>query len=95
MSSKKACEVLGKYMDERIVGLGNDVVSYRLYNSVGRVVSVPIEIRHIAHETIENVNSPDLVAHEMRMRSWASGIDPFTIDIEDDVEKLRSYINES
>lgn len=92
--SRKAFEALGYFMSERFGGLGADVHLFRIFDTLGLVVDVPVHIRHVLHETIELVLNPDKTAAEMRAVSFAGNYnDCFTCPIEEDVEKVRKCIN--
>ncbi len=91
--SKKACDVLGFFMPDVIKTLGGDVAVFRIYEKINKIVDLPINLRHLMHETIELVFSPDDTASEMRRvtnehLAW-------TYDINKDIEKLENYIKEN
>ena len=91
--SRKAFNALGYLMKEEFVGLGGDSSIYRIYKEVDRVVDLKeIVIDHIFHNTIEKVMSPDETAQQMRENSWRDKVDPFSINIEKDLEKLRKSL---
>ena len=91
--SRKGFEALGYFMKEDFVGLGGDSSIYRIYKEVERVVDLKhIVIDHIFHNTIEKVMSPDETAQQMRENSWRDNVDPFSINIEKDLEKLRKFL---
>ena len=91
--SRKAFNALGYLMKEEFVGLGGDSSIYRIYKEVDRVVDLKeIVIDHIFHNTIEKVMSPDETAQQMRENSWRDNVDPFSINIEKDLEKLRKSL---
>ncbi len=91
--SRKAFEALGYFMKEEFVSLGGDSSIYRIYKEVDRVVDLKeIVIDHIFHNTIEKVMAPDETAQQMRENSWRRSIDPFTIDISKDLEKLKKSL---
>jgi len=91
--SRKAFNALGYLMKEEFVGLGGDSSIYRIYKEADRVVDLKeIVIDHIFHNTIEKVMSPDETAQQMRENSWRDNVDPFSINIEKDLEKLRKSL---
>ena len=51
-----------------------------------------IVIDHIFHNTVEKVMCPDETAQQMRENSWANKMDPFSIDIQKDLDKLRKSL---
>jgi hypothetical protein len=91
--SKKATDILGFFMDERFVGLGADPAIYRVYMAVNRVVRLPIHIQHLWHQTVDKVINTDDVAKQMRQKCWSSYIDPWTLDINPDIQKLQKAID--
>jgi hypothetical protein len=73
--------------------LGGDSSIYRIYKEVDRVVDLKeIVIDHIFHNTVEKVMCPDETAQQMRENSWANKMDPFSIDIQKDLDKLRKSL---
>ncbi len=93
MISRNAVEVLVKFMESSFRGLGADHGIFRVYDSVGRVIDCPeVEYDHVYHSNLFRVMSPDIVAAEMRAKSWANPVDANTLDISQDVEKLKKYI---
>lgn len=86
--SKEAVNKLGYFMSEQLVGLGADVHIWRVYNTINRIVDIPIQIRHILHETLEQVVNPDQTSAEMRTNTYSDNINPWTIDISKDIKKL-------
>ena len=91
--SRKAFNALGYLMKEEFVGLGGDSSIYRIYKEVDRVVDLKeIVIDPIFHNTLEKVMSPDETAQQMRENSWRDNVDPFSINIEKDLEKLRKSL---
>ena len=73
--------------------MGGDSSIYRIYKEVDRVVDLKeIVVDHIFHNTIEKVMAPDETAQQMRENSWRRSIDPFTIDISKDLEKLKKSL---
>jgi hypothetical protein len=91
--SKKACDVLGFFMPDVIKTLGGDVAVFRIYEKINKIVDLPINLRHLMHETIELVFSPDNTASEMR--SVTNEHLAWTYDINKDIEKLENYIKEN
>jgi hypothetical protein len=93
--SKKAVEALGFFMPDFICGLGGDVVIWRIYDAVGRIVNLDIDLRHILHETVERVVNPDMTAHEMRQNTYANPVDIWGCDLSEHIERLRTAIGHS
>ncbi len=91
--TRAAYEKLGYFMDERLVGLGADVCLYRVFNEVGRIKKVDIVLDHIYHNTYERVVNPDKTAIDMRRNTANNYIDCFTMDITEEVKRLRETIN--
>lgn len=91
--SKKACDVVGFFMPDIIKTLGGDVAVYRIYEAFNAVVDIPINLRHLMHETIELVFSPDKTASELR--SITNEHLAWTYDVTKDIEKLENYIKDN
>jgi len=91
--SSEAVKTLGFFMYDDFVGLGGDSSIFRVYERAGRVVDMKeIELDHVYHSNIFNIMSPDLTAYEMRANSREHPMDPFTIDVSNDVRKLKEAI---
>lgn len=93
--SRETVKILGKFMEEKMVGLGADNLLHRILSnpSVNRVVYIPeIVLNHHGHSSFFQVMTPDQTAKEMRQRSWSAGVDCATFPIEEDVKKLKEYI---
>ncbi len=91
--SLEAFKTVGFLMPETFRGLGADNYIYRIYNEINRVVDLSeIKMRHILHETLEQVMNPDETAARMRANSWANPVDPQTLSIEKEVNKLKEFI---
>jgi hypothetical protein len=91
--SRAAFNALGYFMKEEFVGLGGDSSIYRIYKEIDRIVNLKeIVIDHIFHNSIEKVCNPDETAQQMRGNSWLKNIDPFSIDITKDLEKLKKSL---
>jgi hypothetical protein len=92
--SKQAVNVLGFFMYESFVGLGGDSSIYRVYRGINRVVSLDeIKLDHVYNNTIFKVMTPDLTGHEMRQRTAASPLNPFTFNVDNEVNKLKNFID--
>lgn len=89
IQSSRAVGALGYVMSTKFSGLGGDVVANRIYSELDRTVNVPIKIDHILHNALPKVLNPDPTCAEMRGRSEAGC---WTVDIEDDVDKLRRLL---
>ena len=82
-------------MYEQMLGLGGDSSIYRVYEALGRIVDLSeIVYDHHGHSSVERVMTPDRTAAEMRAKSWANPVDPFTFDISREVELLKKHIEE-
>ena len=93
--SKRAIDILGMFMYEQFVGFGGDSSIYRVYEGINRIIDMgEIEIDHINNNSIFKVMSPDLTGHEMRQRTQLNLIDPFSFDISNEVNKLKTHLNE-
>lgn len=92
--TRKAYACLGYFMSEKFVGLGGDAHLWRIFNSINRIVDVDVHIDHIFHRTINDVINPDDTAKYMRNNTWSNNIDPWNIDISDDINILRNQIND-
>ena len=91
--SSEAVKALGFFMYDEFVGLGGDSSIFRVYEGAGRVVDMSkIELDHVYHSNIFNIMSPDLTAYEMRVNSSEHPVDPFNIDVSNEVRKLREAI---
>jgi hypothetical protein len=94
--SKESVNTVGFFMYDSFVGLGGDSSIYRLYSSIDRVIDLTdIKIDHIFHRTLDSVFSPDETCAEMRANTDSFFVDPYSIDISKEVEKLNQKINES
>lgn len=90
--SNKAIKYLGFAMDERAWGLGGDVIAYRLFEGINRIIDLPIKINHILHQNIQQVNNPDLTCAEMREQTHIHCINPFTINIDNYIQILNEKL---
>lgn len=90
--SRVAFEKLGFFMEEGFGNHGSDVVTHRIYSSLGLTCQVPVYIRHIYHETpmLLQARMNDQTAKEMIERSLKENKlnQLFTYDISSYVEKL-------
>jgi hypothetical protein len=94
--SREAVNTIGFFMYDSFVGLGGDSSIYRVYDSIDRVIDLSnLQIDHILHRTVEAVINPDITAAEMRMNSARNSVDPYSLDISKEVQKLKSKINET
>ena len=92
--TRPAYEALGYFMSERFVGLGGDVHLWRVFNCLDRIVDSDIFIDHIMHRTVNDVVHSDEVAWRMRYNSWNDNVDPWSIDISQDLERITGYISD-
>ena len=53
-----------------------------------------IFIDHIMHRTVNDVVHSDEVAWRMRYNSWNDNVDPWSIDISQDLERITGYISD-
>lgn len=89
--SKKAVDIVGCFMPDMIVGLGGDVLVYRIYEAVNKVVELDIDLRHVLHETVELVVNPDQTAHEMRQNTYAHPVDFWGVDLSEYINRLKNW----
>ena len=93
--SRAAVQVMGFFLYECFVGLGGDSAIHRVFDKIDRVVMMDdVYIDHIYHNNFFSVMSPDLIAHEMRTNSNNNPVDPFAININQEVDKLQQAITE-
>lgn len=91
--SSQAVQTLGFFVCEQFVSLGGESSIYRIYESVNRVVDMSqIVLDHVYHNTLLRVLTPDQTAYEMRAKSQAHHIDPFTFDVSVDTSRLSNFI---
>ena len=91
--SRAAFNALGYFMKEEFVGLGGDSSIYRIYKEISRIVDLKeIVIDHIFHNSVEKVSNPDETARQMRENSWSENVDPFSIDITKDLDKIKKSL---
>jgi glycosyltransferase involved in cell wall biosynthesis len=93
--SAQAVEGMGFFMHEEFVGLGGDSAIYRVYEQINRVVDMSeIQLDHVYHNHLFRVLSPDKTAHEMRVNSHQHNLDPFTLDVSNDVERMKIFLQD-
>jgi hypothetical protein len=90
--TRAAYEALGYFMSEKFVGLGADVHLWRVFDSVNRIKKTSIELDHVCHRTVIHVQNPDVVAAEMRNNSWSNYVDCWSVDVSEDVERVRACL---
>jgi hypothetical protein len=93
--TRGAYEALGYFMSEKFVGLGADAHLWRLFSAVGRVKETDVNIDHIFHRTVEDVMNPDNTAQHMRNNTWSNNIDPWTLDISNEIEQLLLKVQQN
>lgn len=93
--TRPARHALGYFMSEKFVGLGGDVHLWRVFNEVGRIKFSDIEIDHVYHRTVADVNSPDRTALEMRHNTWKDNVDPWVVDISEEARRIHEKITNS
>jgi len=81
MLSKISVNKLGFFMPDFIVGLGGDVVLYRIFEDSNKIIDLPIQVKHILHQTIQQVVNPDLTAAEMRQNTYSNPVDFWNVDV--------------
>ena len=91
--SRSAFNTLGFVMHNDFVGLGGDSAIFRVYRAINRVVDLTdIQLDHTLHNEISKVLIPDLTAYHMRLNSAKNLVDPTTLDVSKDIEKLQLEI---
>ena len=90
--TRAAYNALGYFMSEKFVGLGADVHLWRVFNEAKMVQKSNIFVDHILHRTVQDVISPDDTAAHMRENTRMNFVDPWIIDIGEDVEKITSSL---
>lgn len=90
----KGRDALGYLIHPHFLSLGADVVTFRIYKAINRIVDLrEIIFDHITHNTVEKVINPDRVGAEYRMRQREHQIlNPHTYDCSKDIELLRSKL---
>jgi hypothetical protein len=92
--SKEAFDTLGFVMHEDFVGLGGDAAIHRVYSAVDRVVDLnDIWIDHVLHNELSKIMLPDETATQMRINTGKNYVDPITLNIKKDVDKLKEVID--
>ena len=91
----KGRDALGYLIHPHFLSLGADVVTFRIYKGIDRIVDLrEIVFDHITHNTIEKVVRPDQTAAEYRARQRQhQNVDPHGYDCSTEIDKLRGYIN--
>jgi len=79
--SRNTVDKLGCLIPEEAVGLGGDVLIYRIFAKYGYIIDSDITFRHTNHETIEKVFNPDQTASEMRQLSFSNNFDFWNMDL--------------
>lgn len=93
--SRKGVEVLGYVMLEPFVGLGGDSSIFRIYKAIDRIIDCSdVKVGHILHRDIYTINNPDSTAAEMRAKTSRNFIDPYTCNLDEEIEKITRYLNE-
>lgn len=92
--SREAINRLGFFMDESYGNHGADVIAYRIFKEADKVVDVPVDIRHIYHESTSALQARlnEKTAYEMIQRSVSEEKNPlnklFEYDVSESVRKL-------
>lgn len=89
--TRASYEALGYFMDDKAKSLGGDVMLWRLYTAVEKTKWINAVVDHVYHNTVQKVVTPDLTAIEYRKKF---DIDPWTIDIDSEIERLKGKIND-
>ncbi|MHA2180337.1 MAG: hypothetical protein ACXAAH_02805 [Promethearchaeota archaeon] len=90
--TRGAYKALGYFMSEKFVGLGADAHLWRLFKGVDRVKETDVNIDHIFHRTVEDVMNPDNTAQYMRNNTWSNNVDPWSIDMTEEIHNLLNKI---
>jgi glycosyltransferase involved in cell wall biosynthesis len=91
--STKAIQSTGFVMPEYVKGWGGDVLSWRIYQSVDRIVDLPdIQIEHLLHNDLNKIMNPDKTQNYIRVISAQNNMDYFTADITAHKTQLQSII---
>lgn len=95
--TSKGRDALGYLIHPHFISLGADVVTFKIYKGVDRIVDLrEIVFDHITHNTIEKVINPDQTAAEYRSRQRQhQNVDPHSYNCSSEINILRSVINES
>ncbi len=92
--SKEAVDALGYFVNEKLLTLGGDSHIQRIFGRLDRVVDCSeILVDHLLHNTIDKIINCDVIASEYREKNRKNPVNPFTLDIEEDVIKLQKYID--
>ena len=88
-------EALGYLIHPHFISLGADVVTFKIYKGVDRIVDLrEIVFDHVTHNTIQKVVNPDQTAAEYRSRQRQhQNVDPHSYDCTSEIDILRSHIN--
>lgn len=90
--SRKIYDLLGHIISPALPGLGGDVYLWRLFSRINRIITLPISVRHVLHESVKQVINCDTTAAEMRQATKIAGINCWTMSIDKDVEILKNAI---
>ena len=96
--SRESYQALGYFMSEHFVGLGADVFIYRIFEGVDRVLQVgEVVLDHLLHQTVQQVNNPDLTNFEMRQNTYRNVPNgtPWDLDISEELGLLNEKITNS
>ena len=93
--TSKGRDALGYLIHPHFISLGADVVTFKIYKGVDRIVDLrEIVFDHVTHNTIQKVVNPDQTAAEYRSRQRQhQNVDPHSYDCTSEIGILRSHIN--
>lgn len=89
--SRRAIDILGQLISEDLPGLGGDVYLWRIFSAINRIINVPLQIRHILHEDIQQILNCDETAKEMRQITYQSK-NCWDLDVSKEIERLKNNI---
>ena len=93
--TSKGRDALGYLTHPHFISLGADVVTFKIYKGVDRIVDLrEIVFDHVTHNTVQKVVNPDQTAAEYRSRQRQhQNVDPHSYDCTSEIGILRSHIN--
>ena len=93
--TSKGRDALGYLIHPHLISLGADVVTFKIYKGVDRIVDLrEIVFDHVTHNTVQKVVNPDQTAADYRSRQRQhQNVDPHSYDCTSEIDILRSHIN--
>ena len=93
--TSKGRDALGYLIHPHFISLGADVVTFKIYKGVDRIVDLrEIVFDHVTHNTVQKVVNPDQTAADYRSRQRQhQNVDPHSYDCTSEIGILRSHIN--